>query len=83
MAKVISHPLLDDDVLVKIELAERDYLSPYFKPMPNRETIVAMIHDGTFDGVQIGPGKNWFIWESTLLNFINALAARRQQKLAA
>lgn len=80
---MIFHPLWETDSLVKIEVAERDYLSKVFKQLPDRETIIGMIDDGTLAGEQIGRGRNWYVYESSLLNFITALTDRRQQKLAA
>lgn len=82
MRNAYQPPLLNFDPLLKLHVVE-SALGRFMQPTPNRETIVAWIEDGTLDGEQIGRGNNWYVFQSSLDNFIRALQAPRQQKLAA
>lgn len=62
-------PLIEIDQLIKLDEVER-VLAKVFRPAPSRPTIVAWIEEGTLDGKQIGRGKNWFVYESSLNNLI-------------
>lgn len=75
-------PLLNIDRLIKVGEVER-ILRQVFLPAPTRPTIVGWILDGTLDGRQLGRGDNWFIYQSSLDDFIRASQAARQHKLAA
>lgn len=82
MNSVYQMPLLNVDRLLKLSVVE-EHLAKIFEPVPDRETICAMIEDGTLEGRQIGPGKNWFVYSSSLNEFILSIQSPRQQKLAA
>ena len=82
MAKYYQIPLLAIDPLIKLGEVER-ILANVMRPVPSRPTLVAWIEDGTLEGKQIGTGDNWWIYESSLNNFIRATQDMRQQKLAA
>lgn len=75
-------PLNNFDPLLKLSVVE-EQLAKLFKPTPDRETIYAWIEDGTLVGEQLGRGRNWYVYASSLSQFILDLDARRQQKLAA
>lgn len=72
-------PLINIDPLLKLIEVER-ILSQVFRPAPSRPTIVQWIEDGTLEGKQIGRGDNWFVYQSSLDNFI---LASQPRKLAA
>lgn len=74
--------LLDTDPLIKLGEIER-VLAKIFRPCPSRPTIVGWIEDGTLEGHQLGLGRNWFVYKSSLDQFILQLQSPRQQKLAA
>lgn len=74
-------PLIEIDRLIKLSEVERA-LSKVFSPMPDRKTIYGWIEDGTLEGLQVGRGDNWFVYQSSLDKFIVNLQPR-QQKLAA
>lgn len=74
--------LIETDPLIKLGEVER-VLAKIFRPGPSRPTIVAWIEDGTLEGHQLGLGRNWFVYKSSLDNFIHELQQPRQQKLAA
>lgn len=75
-------PLLHIDQLIKLGEVER-ILERVFRPAPSRPTIVGWIEEGTLEGRKIGIGGNWFVYQSSLDNFIRASQGLRQQKLAA
>lgn len=70
--------LLDVDPLLKVGECQ-EILGKVFRPAPSRPTIVAWLEEGTLEGKQIGRGHNWFVFESSLKNFIEGC----QQKIAA
>lgn len=72
-------PLLNVDPLIKLGEVER-ILAKIFFPAPSRPTIVGWIEEGTLDGKQIGRGDNWFVYQSSLDDFIRQ---SQPQKLAA
>lgn len=80
--QIYQMPLLHIDRLYKLGEVER-ILSLVFHPAPSRPTIVEWIEDGTLEGRRIGRGGNWFIYQSSLDNFIRASQNLRQHKLAA
>lgn len=76
-------PLFDKiDRLIKLGEVER-VLATIFWPAPSRPTLIAWIDEGILEGKQIGPGGNWFVYTSSLDNFIRASQSARQHKLAA
>lgn len=82
MAKYYQTPLLAIDRLIKLGEVER-ILEHIFHPIPSRHTIVGWIEDGTLEGMQIGRGDNWHIYQSSLDKFILSTQVVSQQKLAA
>jgi hypothetical protein len=75
-------PLLNIDPLIKLVNVEQ-ILSRIFQPAPSRPTIVGWIEDGTLEGRQVGRGDNWFVYQSSLDNFIRQSQSVGQQKMAA
>lgn len=75
-------PLLNFDPLLKLERVEHE-LAQIFDPVPSRPTLYEWLEDGTLEGEQIGRGRLWYVYSSSLDKFILAFQARRQQKLAA
>lgn len=74
-------PLINVDPLIKLGEVER-ILARVFSPVPSRPTIVAWIEEGTLEGRQIGRGDNWFIYQSSLDDFI-LQSQPKTQRLAA
>lgn len=74
--------LLNFDPLIKMSEVEV-ILGKVFVPAPSRPTIVAWLEGGTLDGRQVGPGNNWFVYQSSLQAFIAQVASPRQYKMAA
>lgn len=75
-------PLPNFDPLLKLSLVE-EQLAKVFQPVPDRLTIYTWLEDGTLEGAQLGRGRNWYVYASSLDNFILSLHARRQQRMAA
>ncbi len=75
-------PLPNFDPLLKLSLVE-DQLAKIFQPVPDRITIYTWLEDGTLEGEQIGRGRNWYIYTSSLNAFILQMQQSRQHKLAA
>ncbi len=71
-------PLKDVDPLIKLGEVERA-LSQVFTPPPSRPTIIEWIEEGTLEGRQIGRGRHWFVYESSLVRFVEGA----QEKMAA
>ncbi|MEO8649177.1 MAG: hypothetical protein ABI539_08430 [Acidobacteriota bacterium] len=82
MRNAYQLPLLDFDPLIKLVVVE-SMLGKIFRPAPSRPTIVGWIEEGLLEGRQFGRGDNWFVYQSSLDDFIRASQADRQQKLAA
>lgn len=74
-------PLINVDRLIKLGEVERA-LARVFSPAPSRPTIVEWIEEGLLEGIQIGNGKNHFVYESSLTNFIQRTQSATQ-KIAA
>lgn len=79
---IYQMPLLNIDPLIKLGEVER-ILSRIFRPAPSRPTLVEWIEDGTLEARRFGRGGNWYVYQSSLDNFIRASQAVSQQKLAA
>jgi len=75
-------PLPTFDPLLKLSVVEA-HLAKVFQPVPDRLTIYTWLEDGTLAGEQVGRGRNWYVYASSLSKFILALDRSRQQKLAA
>ena len=75
-------PLPNFDPLIKLSVVE-DHLGKVFQPVPDRVTIYGWLEDGTLAGEQIGRGRNWYVYASSLNSFILSIHAQRQRKLAA
>jgi len=54
-----------------VEIALASYFDP--KSLPSRTTIVGWIEDGTLEGVQIGPGRNYYVTTASLEKFISKI----------
>lgn len=63
--------------LVKLREVER-ILADCFPDgsRPSRNTIIGWIEEGTLNGMQIGSGRNYYVFESSLHAFIGLLAER-------
>lgn len=73
-------PLIHIDRLIKLNEVER-VLSRIFAPAPSRPTIITWLEDGTLEGKQIGRGDNYYVYESSLNQFIESV--QKPQGLAA
>lgn len=82
MRSYYQPPLEFIDPIIKLSVAQRE-LGKYVQPVPDLKTIVAWCESGELNGTQLGPGKLWYIFSSSLDEFILRLHARSQQKLAA
>lgn len=68
--------LFPSDRLVKLRDAERIIASCFDDgSRPSRMTIIAWIEDGTLSGKQIGPGKNYYVFRSSLDRLLNEITA--------
>lgn len=67
--------LFPTDRLVKLRDVER-IVAGCFDPdsRPSRTTIIAWIEEGTLSGKQIGPGKNYYVFRSSLDRLINEIS---------
>lgn len=79
---VYQPPLEFIDPIVKLSVAQRE-LAKIIRPVPDLKTIVAWCESGELTGTQLGPGRCWYIFTSSLDELILRLHARSQQKLAA
>lgn len=75
-------PLPNFDPLIKLETVEA-VLAKIFQPVPSRPTLYAWLEDGTLEGRQMGRGNNWYVYTSSLNEFILRIQAPRQTRLAA
>lgn len=80
---VYQPPLPNWDPLRRLSEVERALARFFPDAMPCRATLIAMCEDGTFDAVRLGPGRYWFVYQSSLDNYILSIQQSRQQKLAA
>lgn len=80
---VYQMPLLNIDPLIKLGSVEKIFAKLFPDRPPSRPTIIGWIEEGLLDGRQIGRGENWFVYQSSLDNFILRNQPARQQKLAA
>lgn len=69
--------------LVKLREAER-LLHDCFPDgsRPSRNTIIEWIEDGTLNGKQIGRGRNYYIFDDSLRQFIQRVLDRSVLKVA-
>lgn len=49
---------------------------------PSRSTVIGWIESGTLSGKQIGPGGNYYVFESSLQKFVTAITDEELQKVA-
>lgn len=62
------------DRLVKLRDVERSLASCFHRDSrPSRNTIIGWIEEGLLMGKQLGPGHNYYVWESSLSSFIEKL----------
>lgn len=75
--------LFPADRLVKLRDVEQ-ILREFFceGSCPSRSTIIGWIEEGTLDGQQIGPGRNYYVFESSLEAF-KAARSRSPMRTAA
>lgn len=69
--------------LLRLGEVERALGRIFFESTPSRPTLISMCEDGTFRAIQLGRGRNWFVYETSLTEFILQTQQPRQQKLAA
>ncbi|MFV0388392.1 MAG: hypothetical protein ACK5NT_06530 [Pyrinomonadaceae bacterium] len=68
---------VNEDELLKLGDVERT-LAPYFAEgsKPSRKLIIGLFEEGVLDGVQLGKGRNYWIYRSSLNELINNLKRR-------
>lgn len=77
-----GRPAKGDDIfsgrLVKLRDVERS-LADYFHhdSRPSRNTIIGWIEEGTLSGKRLGTGNNYYVYETSLANFIERLQPER------
>lgn len=76
-------PLPNFDPLRRLGEVERIFGKIFLNCAPSRPTLIMMCQDGTLDAIQLGRGRNWFVYQSSLDKFIHASQASSQLKLAA
>lgn len=64
------------DRLIKLRDVEQ-ILTRYFRPesRPSRNTIIGWIEEGFLLGTQLGSGRNYYVYESSLRSFEQKLQA--------
>lgn len=72
---VYQLPLPNFDPLLKLGEVERVLAKIFLGCVPSRPTLVGMIEDGTLDGVRLGRGGYWYIYKSSLDNYIRKTQA--------
>jgi hypothetical protein len=72
-----TRPVSTADRLVKLRDVE-SILAGHFRreSCPSRTTIIGWIEDGTLIGTQLGRGRNYYVYESSLQAFTDRLAAQ-------
>ena len=75
-------PLIRIDRLIKLGEVER-ILSRILMPVPSRHTLIAYIDNGTLCGRKFGRGNNYYVYESSLNDFVQSAQAEPMRRLAA
>lgn len=76
-------PLVDVDRLHRLGVVERVLEKIFGDCKPSRPTLITMCEEGILEAIQLGRGRNWFVYESSLDRYIRATQPDRQHKLAA
>ena len=79
---VYQPPLPNLERLLRLGEVERALQKIFRESTPSRPNLIMMCQDGTLEAIQLGRGRNWFVYETSLDNFIRATQPC-QQKLAA
>lgn len=67
--------LFPTDPLVKLRDVEQLLAEHFYRASrPSRATIICWIEDGTLRGKQIGPGRNYYVYKSSLDRLITELS---------
>lgn len=82
MRNVYQLPLPNFDPLLRLGDVERALAKVFLGCVPSRPTIVAMIEDGTLDGTKLGRGGYWFVYKSSLDNYILRIQSESQRMAA-
>jgi len=83
MKNAYQLPLPYIDELLKLGVVERALQKVMLGSAPSRPTLVAMIEDGTLDGIQLGRGRYWFVYRSSLDDYILRIQKKKASRLAA
>lgn len=83
VSQTYQMPLPNWDPLLRLGEVERALQRIFFGSAPSRPTLIMMCQDGTLDAIQLGRGRNWFVYKSSLNEFILHTQSARQHKLAA
>lgn len=67
---VYQLPLPNFDPLLKLGEVERILARVFLGCVPSRPTLVGMLEDGTLDGRRLGRGRYWYVYKSSLDNYI-------------
>ena len=76
-------PLLNVDQLYRLGVVERVLSAIFPEDTPSRPTLIKMCEEGILDGKQLGRGRHWHVYKSSLDSYIRATQPDSQQKLAA
>lgn len=71
-------PLINVDPLIKLGEVE-EILGKVFLTVPSRPTLIEWIEEGVLEGRRVGRGRHWFVFQSSLNEFIENC----QERLAA
>ena len=65
-----TQSLFPADRLIKLRIVEQIFREFFGdESCPSRSTIIGWIEEGTLYGQQIGSGRNYYVWESSLEDF--------------
>jgi hypothetical protein len=76
-------PLIEIDQLYPLAEVERILQQIFPTGGPSRPTLISMCETGEFDATQLGRGRTWYVYKSSLDQYIVACQAPRNCRLAA
>lgn len=83
VSRMYQLPLVDIDPLYPLGEVERILQQIFPAGGPSRPTLISMCETGEFEGTQLGRGRTWYVYKSSLDQYIIHCQAPRNHKLAA
>lgn len=72
-AEVVEEFVNSPGPLIKLRHVEQELKKTFPQSAPSRNTIIDWIKNGTLLGLQLGKGKNYYVFQSSLDNLIAKL----------